>query len=237
MTVNGVTQRPYEGTAMNYSFEQAHAAERHETQYFEMLGNRAIYHKGWTAVAKHKDPWVGSTHGLDDDVWELYDIEHDWTQSNDLADQEPERLAHLQRLFLIQAARFNVLPMDIRSAERMNPEIAGRPQLVVSDSQTFYPGMRRMSENSTINIKNKSYTVTADVTVPDDGVDGVLIAQGGAYGGWSVYTEGRDAALRLQPAGHLDRHRGLRQRRSFRERRRSGCTSRTTAVATARAGP
>jgi arylsulfatase len=193
-TVNGVTQRPYEGTAMNYSFEHADAAERHETQYFEMLGNRAMYHKGWTAVAKHKDPWLASSHGLDDDVWELYDIEHDWTQSNDLADQEPERLAHLQRLFLIQAARFNVLPMDIRSAERMNPEIAGRPQLVVSDSQTFYPGMRRMSENSTINIKNKSFTVTADVTVPDDGVDGVLIAQGGAYGGWSVYT--KDGTLR-----------------------------------------
>jgi arylsulfatase len=189
-TVHGVTQRPYEGTAMNYSFDDAEAEEQHTTQYFEMLGNRAIFHKGWTAVAKHKDPWLASTHGLDDDVWELYNVEEDWTQSNDLAAKEPERLAHLQRLFLIQAARFNVLPMDIRSAERMNPDIAGRPSLITADSQTFYPGMRRMSENSTINIKNKSFTVSAEVTVPEGGVDGVLIAQGGAYGGWSFYTHG-----------------------------------------------
>ena len=189
-TVHGVTQRPYEGTAMNYSFDDAGAEEQHTTQYFEMLGNRAIFHKGWTAVAKHKDPWTGSTHGLDDDVWELYNVEEDWTQSNDLAAKEPERLAHLQRLFLIQAARFNVLPLDIRSAERMNPDIAGRPSLITADSQTFYPGMRRMSENSTINIKNKSFTVTAQVNVPQDGVDGVLIAQGGAYGGWSFYAHG-----------------------------------------------
>lgn len=189
-TVHGVTQRPYEGTAMNYSFDDAGAEEQHTTQYFEMLGNRAIFHKGWTAVAKHKDPWTGSTHGLDDDVWELYNVEDDWTQSNDLAAKEPERLANLQRLFLIQAARFNVLPMDIRSAERMNPDIAGRPSLITADSQTFYPGMRRMSENSTINIKNKSFTVSAQVTVPEGGVDGVLIAQGGAYGGWSFYTHG-----------------------------------------------
>ncbi len=189
-TVNGVTQRPYEGTAMNYTFSegQADADERHTTQYFEMLGNRAIFHKGWTAVAKHKDPWLASSHGLADDVWELYNVEEDWTQSNDLAAQEPERLAHLQQLFLVQAARFNVLPMDIRSAERMNPEIAGRPELVVGTSQKFYPGMRRLSENTTINIKNKSFTVTAQAEVPDAGADGVILAQGGAYGGWSFYA-------------------------------------------------
>nr|WP_201471032.1 arylsulfatase [Microbacterium hydrocarbonoxydans] len=189
--VNGVTQRPYEGTPMNYTFTDADAdaAEQHETQYFEMLGNRAIYHKGWTAVAKHKDPWLASSHGLDDDVWELYNVEEDWTQSNDLAAEEPERLAHLQRLFLIQAARFNVLPLDIRSGERLNPDIAGRPQLITSDSQKFYPGMKRLSENSTINIKNKSWTVSAQVSVPETGADGVLIAQGGAYGGWSFYAK------------------------------------------------
>ncbi|WP_029137971.1 arylsulfatase [Nakamurella lactea] len=186
-TVNGVTQRPYEGVPMNYSFDDGDAAEQHETQYFEMLGNRAIYHKGWTAVAKHKDPWLASSHGLDEDVWELYNVERDWTQSNDLSAEEPQRLAHLQQLFLIQAARFNVLPLDIRSAERLNPELAGRPELVTGTSQTFYPGMRRLSENTSINIKNKSYTVTAKVTVPESGAGGVLIAQGGAYGGWSVY--------------------------------------------------
>ncbi len=186
-TVHGVTQRPYEGTPMNSSFESADADEVHTTQYFEMFGNRAIFHKGWTAVAKHKDPWLGSSHGLDDDVWELYNVEEDWTQSNDLAATEPAKLAELQRLFLIQAARYNVLPMDIRSAERFNEEIAGRPALVRGTSQTLYSGMKRLSENSFINIKNKSFTVTAKVTIPDAGGAGVIIAQGGSYGGWSVY--------------------------------------------------
>ncbi|AQA21228.1 sulfatase family protein [Rhodococcus sp. MTM3W5.2] len=187
-TVHGVTQHPYEGTAMNYTFADADAAEQHVTQYFEMVGNRAIYHKGWTAVAKHKDPWLGSDHGLDEDVWELYDVENDWTQSNDLAAEYPDKLAHLQRLFLVQAARFNVLPMDIRTAERFNPDLAGRPALITAQSQTLYRGMRRLSENSAINIKNKSFTVTAKVEVPADGVNGVIVAQGGAYGGWSFYA-------------------------------------------------
>jgi arylsulfatase A-like enzyme len=187
-TVNGVTQRPYEGTAMNYSFNAADAADQHDTQYFEMLGNRAIYHKGWTAVAIHKKPWLASDRGLDDDVWELYNVEEDWTQSNDLAEQEPERLAHLQRLFLIQAARFNVLPMDIRSAERLNDELAGRPRLIRESFQMFYPGMRRLSENAVINVKNKSYTVTAKLTAPES-AQGAILVQGGAYGGWSVYAK------------------------------------------------
>lgn len=193
-TVHGVTQRPLEGTPMNYSFDTADAAEEHTTQYFEMLGNRAIFHKGWTAVAMHKKPWLGSDHGLDEDVWELYNVEEDWTQSHDLAATEPERLAQLQRLFLIQAARFNVLPLDIRSAERFNEEIAGRPGLVRGTSQTFYAGMKRLSENSVVNVKNKSFTVTAKVTVPDGGANGVIIAQGGTYGGWSCYlTDGKPA--------------------------------------------
>ncbi|ANJ25659.1 arylsulfatase [Agromyces aureus] len=196
-TVNGVTQRPYEGTPMNYTFgaDAAEADEQHTTQYFEMLGNRAIFHKGWTAVAKHKDPWLASSHGLDDDVWELYNVDEDWTQSNDLAAEEPERLAHLQQLFLIQAARFNVLPLDIRSAERMNPDIAGRPALITAQSQKLYRGMRRLSENSSINIKNKSFTVTAKVEVPEGGANGVIVAQGGAYGGWSVYGVGGKLAF------------------------------------------
>jgi arylsulfatase len=194
-SVNGVTQRPYEGTPMNYSFGDAAADEQHQTQYFEMLGNRAIFHRGWTAVAKHKDPWLASSHGLDDDVWELYDIEHDWTQSHDLAAEQPEKLAELQRLFLIQAARFNVLPMDVRSAERFNGELVGRPALVLGTSQTLYRGMKRLSENSVVNIKNKSFTVTASVTIPEGGANGVLIAQGGSYGGWSVYLTGGSLAF------------------------------------------
>ncbi|WP_354002966.1 sulfatase-like hydrolase/transferase [Microbacterium elymi] len=200
-TVNGITQRPYEGTPMNYSFDDADAPERHTTQYFEMLGNRAIFHSGWTAVAKHKDPWLSSSHGLDDDVWELYNVEEDWTQSHDVAPEQPEKLAELERLFLIQAARFNVLPMDVRSAERFNGELVGRPQLVKGDSQTFYSGMKRMSENSVVNVKNKSFTVTARIVVPDGGADGVLIAQGGAYGGWSVYLTGGGLAFAYNLGG------------------------------------
>ncbi|MET0736451.1 MAG: arylsulfatase [Microbacterium sp.] len=192
-TINGVTQRPYEGTPMNYTFDDADADERHTTQYFEMVGNRAIFHKGWTAVAKHKYPWLGSDHGLDEDVWELYNVEEDWTQSNDLAAQEPERLAHLQRLFLIQAARFNVLPMDVRSAERFNADLVGRPKLIDGDTQILYPGMKRLNENCVIGVKNKSFTVTAKLTAADAGAAGVIIAQGGSYGGWSFYIH--DGAL------------------------------------------
>ena len=189
-SVHGITQHPMEGVSMAYCFDEADAPERHETQYFEMFGNRAIYHLGWTAVAKHKDPWLASSRTADEDPWELYNVEEDWTQSNDLAAEQPEKLAELQRLFLIQAARFNVLPLDVRSAERFNPDLVGRPVLIEGTSQTLYPGMKRLSENSAINIKNKSHTVTAAVEVPDDGVDGVIIAQGGAFGGWSVFTVG-----------------------------------------------
>ncbi|WP_431279278.1 arylsulfatase [Leifsonia poae] len=188
-TVNGITQRPYEGRPMNATFADEKAPEYHETQYFEMFGNRAIFHKGWTAVARHKFPWLGSDHPLDDDVWELYDVETDWTQSHDLASEQPAKLAELQRLFLIQAARFNVLPMDVRSIERFNPDLAGRPTLITGSSQTFYPGMKRLTENSVISIKNKSFTVTADLALPDTGRGGVVISQGGAFGGWAMYVK------------------------------------------------
>jgi len=189
-TVHGVTQRPMEGTSMAYTFADAKAAERHTTQYFEMFGNRAIYHLGWTAVAKHKDPWLASSHGPDEDVWELYDVEKDWTQANDLAATEPEKLAELQRLFLIQAARFNVLPLDVRSAERFNSELVGRPELIQGTSQTLYSGMKRLKEDAVLVLKNKSHTITAAIDVPENGAEGVLVAQGGTYGGWSVYTTG-----------------------------------------------
>ena len=116
---------------MLYSFNDAKAAERHETQYFEMFGNRGIYHKGWTAVTRHKTPWSQWTKppAFDDDVWELYDTNKDWSQAKDLAKQMPEKLHELQRLWLIEATRYNVLPLDDRLLERINPDIAGRPVL------------------------------------------------------------------------------------------------------------
>jgi arylsulfatase len=140
--VNGVRQKPIEGTSLLYSFDDEAAAERHETQYFEMFGNRGIYHKGWTAVTKHTTPWElvgGAMPALEDDVGELYDTNVDWTQSSDLSAEMPDKLHELQRLWLIEAVKFNVLPIDDRSGERFNADIAGRPEPVTGSSQTVFP--------------------------------------------------------------------------------------------------
>jgi arylsulfatase len=191
--VNGVQQTPMQGVSMRYAFDDATAAERHETQYFEMFGNRGIYHKGWTAVTRHKTPWllVGEqAPAFDDDVWELYDTGEDWTQFTDVAAEHPDRLHELQRLFLIEATRNNVLPLDDRAAERLMPSVAGRPTLVKGNRQRLFGGMGRLSEHSVVSIKNVSHAVTAEIVVPDGGVEGVIIAQGGGIGGWSLYTTG-----------------------------------------------
>jgi len=191
--VNGVQQHPIEGVSMAYSFNDAKAPERRETQYFEMFGNRGIYHKGWTAVTRHKTPWllVGEkTPAFDDDNWELYDTSKDWSQTNNLAKQMPQKLHELQRLWLIEAARFNVLPLDDRAAERLNAETAGRPVLIKGNSQILFGSMGRLSENSVLNLKNKSHSVTAEIVVPATGAEGVIVAQGGNIGGWSLYAKG-----------------------------------------------
>jgi hypothetical protein len=191
--VNGVQQMPYEGVSMTYAFEDANAPDRHETQYFEMFCNRGIYHKGWTAVTRHSTPWDPSSPlpAFDEDVWELYD-DTDWTQARDLAAQNPEKLAELQRLWLIEVSKYNVLPLDDRRVERFNSDLAGRPVLVKGNSQLLFGGMGRLSENSMLNLKNKSHSVTAEVVVPERGAEGVIIAQGGEFGGWSLYlVEGR----------------------------------------------
>jgi arylsulfatase A-like enzyme len=192
--VHGVQQMPLHGVSMAYSFDDAAAAERRETQYFEMFCNRGIYHKGWTAVTRHSTPWVMTpSPPLEDDVWELY-APDDWTQSHDLAGEQPERLAELQRLFLIEATKYNVLPLDDRRAERFNPDLAGRPALIRGTRQLLFGGMGRLSENSVVVIKNKSHAVTAQIEVPDGGAEGVIVAQGGAFGGWSLYLkDGRPA--------------------------------------------
>jgi arylsulfatase A-like enzyme len=191
--VHGVQQMPLHGRSMVPSFADADAPEHRETQYFEMFVNRGIYHKGWTAATRHSTPWVTGEElpALDDDVWELY-APDDWTQANDIAAANPEKLRELQRLFLIEAVRYGVLPLDDRRIERFEPHLAGRPTLVDGNSQIFYGGMKRISENSMIVIKNRSHAVTAQLAVPDGGAEGVIIAQGGAFGGWSLYLqEGR----------------------------------------------
>jgi arylsulfatase len=191
--VNGVQQSPLEGTSMLYTFREPDAAERHDLQYFEMFANRGIYHRGWSAVTKHRTPWVmvgGELPAFDDDIWELYDGSTDYSQARDLSAEQPDMLAKLQRLWLIEATKYEVLPMDDRGAERLNPELAGRPTLIQGNSQQFFPGMGRLSENSVVSIKNKSFSVTAEVDVPADGVEGVIIAQGGRFGGWTVFAKG-----------------------------------------------
>src|SRR6185436_7049182 len=139
--VDGVQQIPIEGVSMLYSFNDAKAAERRETQYFEMFGNRGIYHKGWTAVTRHKTPWllVGEkTPAFDDDVWELYDTTKDWSQAHDLSKQMPDRLHELQRLWMIEAVRYNVLPLDDTIGRRLNADTAGRPVLIKGDRQILF---------------------------------------------------------------------------------------------------
>jgi arylsulfatase len=193
VSVNGMQQDPIEGVSMLYSFDDAGAAERHETQYFEMFGNRGIYHKGWTAVTKHRTPWASQdtkVPALDDDVWELYDTSQDWSQANDLSRQMPEKLHELQRLWLIEATRYKVLPIDDRMTEKINPDTAGRPVLIKGTTQLLYSGMGRLSENCVLNIKNKSHSVTANVVVPEQGAEGVIISQGANIGGWSLYAKG-----------------------------------------------
>jgi arylsulfatase len=189
-SVNGVQQMPLQGTSMVYSFDDSAAAERRETQYFEMFVNRGIYHKGWTAVTRHSTPWEtgGELPPYDDDVWELYGPD-DWSQTKDLSKENPDKLHELQRLFLIEATRYGVLPLDDRRVERFDPGIAGRPLLIHGKSQLLFGGMSRLTENTVINIKNKSHSVTAQIEVPKDGAEGVIVAQGGAFGGWSLYLK------------------------------------------------
>jgi arylsulfatase A-like enzyme len=186
VSVNGIQQAPLEGVSMLPTMHDGDAPETHDVQYFEIMGNRGIYHQGWTAVTKHRTPWLVDAPPFDQDVWELYGPD-DWTQAHNLAQENPEKLAELQRLWLIEAVKYNVVPLDDRSFERINPDLAGRPQLIRGNSQLLFPGMR-VSENCVLNIKNKSHAVTANVVVPESGANGVIITQGGSVGGWTLYA-------------------------------------------------
>ncbi|MCA9876388.1 MAG: arylsulfatase, partial [Thermomicrobiales bacterium] len=187
--VNGIQQAPLEGTSMAGAFASAQADDHHTTQYFEIFGNRGIYHQGWTAVTRHSTPWLtGELPALDQDVWELYGPD-DWSQARNVAAENPGRLAYLQNLWLIEATKYHVLPIDDRRYERGDAVIAGRPQLIQCVSQRLYGGMGRLNEKTVLSIKNISHSVTAMVEVPADGGNGVIIAQGGSIGGWSLYVK------------------------------------------------
>jgi arylsulfatase len=190
---HGVTQAPIEGTSMAYTFNDAGAGERHTTQYFEMYGNRGIYHDGWIACTRHRIPWeaMAKAAPLDDDIWELYDTTTNSTQyqPRDLAAEQPDKLHDLQRLFMLEASKYNVFPIDDRLAERFNSDLAGRPSPVTGNRQVLYPGMGGLPLEGVLNIKNKSHSITAEIVVPDGGAEGVIINQGGFSAGWTVYLK------------------------------------------------
>jgi Sulfatase len=191
--VNGVKQKPIEGVSMVYTFGNAKAPTRHRTQYFEMFGNRGIYHDGWTAATRHSIPWETTAilPKFTEDKWELYNTNDDFSQAQDAAAKYPDKLKELQRLFLAEAEKYNVLPFDDRHIERFVPALAGRPSLMWGrTSVTLYPGMSGMTENATLDVKNRSHTITADIEVPQRGAEGVIIGQGGRFGGWTLYMKG-----------------------------------------------
>jgi arylsulfatase len=189
--VNGIPQTPIEGVSMLYSFNDAHAKDRHLTQYFEIFGNRAIYRDGWLAGTVHRAAWETEVRAaLDKDTWELYDTRNDFSLATDLAAKEPAKLKELQNLFMDEAVKYNVLPIDDRVFERINAALVGRPDLMAGrTSLTVYEGMTGMSENVFINTKNRSHTITAEVNLPKSGGRGVILAQAGRFGGWSLYLK------------------------------------------------
>jgi arylsulfatase len=186
-----VTQRDLEGTSMVYAFNDADAPDQHTTQYFEIFGNRGIYHEGWTAVTKHRTPWTLANREpipFESDVWELYDITADFSQARDLSNEHPERLAELQELFLAEARRFQVLPLDDRGIERMDAATAGRQVNDVGDRLTLYPGTRRLYSEAWPQIRNRSFVISASLVADSDRSDGVLVAIGNSFNGYSFYV-------------------------------------------------
>lgn len=189
--VNGVQQIPISGTSMIYAFNDAKAKGRHETQYNEVKGNRSIYHDGWLAATVHIAPWdQAPEQSFDKDHWFLYNMNEDFGLSTDLSAKYPEKVKEMEALWLSEAKKNNVLPLDDRSYQRLNAVVAGRPDLMAGrTSLTLYPGMTNMTENGFINTKAVSYTINADLEIPKGGVKGVVVSQGGEFGGWSLYVK------------------------------------------------
>ena len=189
--VDGIKQKPLEGVSMAYTFTDAEAPSTHTVQYFEFAGNRGIYKDGWYAAALHKFSWEPTPRSAyEDDEWQLYNTVEDFACVHDLAASEPAKLKELQDAFMEEALKYNVLPLDDRFHERMNSTIAGRPDVMAGrTSLTLYPGMVGMKENAFIDVKNRSSSITADIDVPPSGASGVILAQGGAHAGWSLYVK------------------------------------------------
>jgi arylsulfatase len=190
--LNGVPQAPIEGVSMGYTFADAKAPSRHSTQYFEMLGNRAIYDDGWVAATTPPTPpWasVAGNVGVLDYKWELYHVTEDFSEANDLAAKEPAKLRALQDLFLVEAAKYDVLPLDNSKVQRL--DTANRPSLTRGRNVfSYYPGAVRIPEGAAPDIKNKSFQIVAGVQIPEGGAEGMLITQGGRFAGWGLFVLG-----------------------------------------------
>jgi len=187
-SIDGVKQKPIDGVSMVYSFDDGKAKDRHATQYFEMLGNRGIYHDGWLACTTPlRLPWVtiGTSFNPDDFKWELYHVAEDFSQATNLAAKNPEKLKELQDVFDAEAKKYNVYPLDSSAAERFDP--ANRPNMTRGRNVfIFYPGMIRIPEGAAPDVKNKSFSISTDVEIPEGGASGVLATQGGRFGGWGL---------------------------------------------------
>jgi hypothetical protein len=185
--VNGVQQKPIEGTSMVYTFDHPKAPDRHRIQYFEMFANRAIYEDGWVAATHPKRvPWVATVQGFDANSykWELYNVAKDYSEADDLASKYPDKLKALQADFLAEARKYNVLPLDPSALARTQSYL--RPYAFNGRQDfTFYPGPR-LPDSGFPDVKNKSFTLTATVDIPEAGAEGVLATEGGRFGGWGL---------------------------------------------------
>jgi arylsulfatase len=204
--VNGTPQRPMEGVSMVYTWDYPNAPSRHEIQYFEMFGNRGLYYDGWFAGTVHVKPWGEVKNRFPEDTWELYHVAEDFSMSTDLAKKHPDMLAKLQQAFLGEAVKYHVLPLDDRRVELFNPKIAGRPDLMFGrKSLTLYEGMAGLLENDFINVKDTSFEIVADIQTGEQPANGVIVAQGGRFGGWSLYVKDGTPMFQYNYLG-LDRY-------------------------------
>lgn len=194
--VNGIEQDPIEGTSLAYAFPNAAAPERHTVQYFEMFGNRGIYHDGWLARVIHRPAWRSTPlTTLQEDVWELYNEKEDFSLAKNVAAQHPDRLKSMQELFTREAVKYHVFPIDDRLLERTNAALMGRPTIMEGrTTMTLGEGMRGMGVDIFIDLRNTAYTIKANVEIGADG-NGVIVCQGGRFGGLSFYVKGGKPAF------------------------------------------
>src|SRR3954463_14965138 len=198
LILNGTTQKPIEGISFAYTFDDAAAKGRRTTQYFEMGTNRGIYHDGWMASAISAAPWTAVRQDVEPDKenWELYNVDKDFSQADDLAAVNPQKLRELQDVWWAEAAKHDVLPMDWRIAERFSSELAGRPRPAGNaKTLTYYAGQIGLPPEASPRVLNKSWTLTADVELPKSGAEGMIATHGGVVGGYGFFLRPRRAGL------------------------------------------